>query len=284
MKAKNGSVVLNKPENVKSAETNFEVAGIVMEPRMGIGSIAKSTRSGAEKIVLYAPEGWGKTTWASKSESPVFLSTEDGLKSVTVDKFPTPETWKDVFEAVESLRARKHEYKTLVIDTADWTEHLCQKWLLSRDNMESIENYGYGKGYVLAFEEWKRLLSPLDKLRTEKNISIIFLAHSQIKTFNNPSGENYDRYELKTHLKVSALLKEWSDCVLFGSYDVAIDIKKGQAKGKGYGGERIIHANYSPAFDAKNRYGITTHMSSEFSEFWSLVKGGTNGTKTENKN
>ena len=253
--------------------------------KMDIGSIKKSERSQSEKIVLYAPEGWGKTTWASKSEAPVFLSTEDGLKNVVVDKFPSPEGWLDVFSAIESLRMQDHHFKTLVIDTADWTEHLCQSFLLARDNMKSIEDYGYGKGYVVAFEEWKRLVSPVDKLRDEKGMSVIFLAHSAIKTFNNPSGENYDRYEMKMDRRVSTLLKEWADCVLFGNYDVAIDVKKGQLKGKGFGGDRIIHTNYSPAFDAKNRYGIKDSISADFNEFWNLVKGGvSNGTKTEAKN
>src|SRR3990167_8346612 len=121
--------------------------------KMDIGSIKKSERSQSEKIVLYAPEGWGKTTWASKSESPVFLSTEDGLKNVVVDKFPSPDGRLDIFAAIESLRTQDHKFKTLVIETADWTDHLGQSFLLARDNMKSIEDYGYGKVYVIAFEE-----------------------------------------------------------------------------------------------------------------------------------
>lgn len=242
--------------------------------RMLLSSIKKSEAVKAEKIVLYAPEGWGKTTWASKAPAPVFISTEGGLKGVTVDAFPEPKTWRDVFDAVEELRAQTHEFKTLVVDTADWTEHLCQRFLMEKDKKDSIEEYGYGKGYVLAFEEWKKLLVPIENLRHEKGMNVIFLAHSAVRTFNNPAGENYDRYELKTDRRISALLKEWSDCVLFGNYDVVVDINKGQTKGKGYGGERIIFANHSPAWDAKNRYGISKPISSNAEEFWKIVNGG----------
>jgi len=103
-------------------------------------------------------------------------------------------------------------------------------------------------------------------------MSVIFLAHSAIKTFNNPSGENFDRWEMKTDRRISALLKEWADCVLFGNYDIAVDIQKGQSKGKGFGGDRVIYANHSPAWDAKNRYGITEPISSEYSDFIKEVK------------
>lgn len=241
---------------------------------MVLDAIRDTTSSKGEKIVLYAPEGWGKSTWASKSENPVFLSTEDGLKNIKAKTFPEPKVWPDIFDAVEVLRKNDHPFKTLVIDTADWTEHLCQKFIMERDKQNSIEDYGYGKGYVVAFEEWKRLKEPIDALRREKEMTIIFLAHMMIRTFNNPAGENFDRYEMKTDRRVSALLKEWADCVLFGTYDIAVDVKKGQTKGKGYGGDRIIHANHCAAFDAKNRYGIVKPITSNFAEFWKYVMGG----------
>jgi len=249
-----------------------QVIDPAQQKKMVLSAILDSKPSESQKVVLYAPEGWGKTTWASKSENPIFISTEDGIKNIKVKKFPEPEMWQDIFDAIDALRSGDHDYKNLVIDTADWTEHLCQKFLLERDKKTSIEDYGYGKGYVIAFEEWKKLLSSADKLRKEKGMSVIFLAHSTIKTFNNPSGENFDRWEMKTDRRISALLKEWADCVLFGNYDIAVDIQKGQSKGKGFGGDRVIYANHSPAWDAKNRYGITEPISSEYSDFIKEVK------------
>ena len=245
-----------------------------IEKLMLLSSIRKSKPEGAEKIVLYAPEGWGKTTWASQSESPIFISTEGGLKGVKVDCFPEPKAWQDIFDAVEELRSKPHNFNTLVLDTIDWTEHLCHAFLLARDKHSSIEDYGYGKGYVLAFEEWKRLLLPLQHLRDEKDMNVIVLAHSSIKMFNNPSGENYDRYEMKTDKRISALIREWADCVLFGNYDIAVDVKKGQQKGKGYGGDRVIYTSHSAAWDAKNRYGLPEQIDSKFETFWNHVKGG----------
>lgn len=267
-----GNTVVTAPP---TGNGNGAAATTAASPRrMVLSAIKKNEATEAEKIVLYGPEGWGKTTWASKADCPVFISTEGGLKGISVDAFPEPRSWIDVLDAVEELRKQNHGFKTLVFDTADWTEHICQRFILDKDKKESIEDYGYGKGYVLAFEEWKKLLAPVEALRRDKGMNIIFLAHAAVRTFNNPAGENYDRYEMKTDRRISALLKEWSDCVLFGNYDVAVDVKQGQRKGKGYGGERIVYANHSPSWDAKNRYGIQQPFSSDAEVFWKFVKGG----------
>lgn len=272
MKLKNGSNGNNGNGDLKTLPVPIVPNVGSREKRMVLSAIKKSSNGLPEKIVLYGSEGWGKTTWSSKAENPIFISTEGGLKAVTVDSFPEPKSWQDVFDAIDTLRIEKHDYKTLVIDTADWTEMLCQSFLLERDKKQSIEDYGYGKGYVLSFEEWKKLLLPLDNLRSEKNMDIIFLAHSQIKTFNNPAGENWDKFEMKLDRRISALLKEWADCVLFGNYDVAVDIKKGQSKGKGYGGDRVIYTTHSPAWDAKNRSSLPEVLSSDPKEFWTKIK------------
>ena len=248
--------------------------------RMNLASIGKSVSLAAEKIVLYAPEGWGKTTWAAKSEAPIFISTEGGLKAVNVDAFPEPQTWQEVFDAVETLRREDHRFKTLVVDTADWTEHLTQQFIIQQRGVKSIEDIGggFGKGYVAVAEEWRKLLSPIEALRRDKGMNIIFLAHSQVRPFNNPSGDNYDRWEMKTDKRISGMLKEWADAVLFGAYDVAV-AKEGISRGKGFGGERIIRVNHAPAWDAKNRYGIEAPLTADFAEFWKYAKGGTNENK-----
>lgn len=243
------------------------------QKRMILSAIQKSTPMPAEKIVIYAPEGWGKTTWASKAERPIFISSEDGLKGVSVDCFPEPRSWQDLFDAVEELRTRDHNFKTLVIDTLDWTQHICENYLLAKTGSASIETIGggFGKGFNICSEEWRRLLMPIDRLRHEKLMHVAFLSHCEVKTFNNPSGDNYDRYQLKTDKRISSIIREWADAVLFGNYDVAVDVEKGQKKGKGYGSDRVIYTTHSAAWDGKNRYSLSDQISSDPKEFWSAV-------------
>ena len=267
--------VMRKSELANGNGQLPQVAVIPEAKKMMLSMLKKSEKGESEKIVLYGTEGWGKTTWAAKAPAPVFLSTEDGLKCVSVDVFPEPQTWENVLECVNILRNETHGFKSFVVDTADWTESLCQEFVLKKTGKNSIEEVGggWGKGYTMVFEEWKRLLLGIDHLRREKKMHVIFLAHCAVKPFNNPQGENYERWEMKMDRRIAALLKEWSDNLLFGTYDIAVDAEKGH-RGKGYGGERIIHTNHSAAYDAKNRSSLPDQLTTDPAQFWSLVQGG----------
>ena len=76
----------------------------------------------------------------------------------------------------------------------------------------------------------------------------------------------YDRWELKLQKKTSALVKEWSDLLLFANYktlSVAAD-DKGK-KFKAQGGRRVIYTSHHPCWDAKNRLGLPEELPLDFS-------------------
>ena len=45
------------------------------------------------KVVLYGPEGIGKSTFASHFPDPVFIDTEGGTKRLNVARLPQPTSW-----------------------------------------------------------------------------------------------------------------------------------------------------------------------------------------------
>ena len=45
---------------------------------------------GAKKVVVYGPEGIGKSTFASKFPDPVFIDTEGSTKDMDVARFEKP--------------------------------------------------------------------------------------------------------------------------------------------------------------------------------------------------
>lgn len=53
----------------------------------------------------------------------MFITTEDGLGNLDVATFPMARSFADVMQAV-ALGAEDHAFKTLVIDSLDWTEPL----------------------------------------------------------------------------------------------------------------------------------------------------------------
>ena len=48
----------------------------------------------AQKIVLYGPEGIGKTTFASRFPEPLFIDTEGSTRQLDVARLPKPTSWQ----------------------------------------------------------------------------------------------------------------------------------------------------------------------------------------------
>jgi hypothetical protein len=224
------------------------------------------------RVLLYGTEGIGKSTFAANAPAPIFIGTEDGTAQLDVARFPEPATWQDVFDAIETLRKDKHDYRTIVLDTLDWLEPLCWDHVCQQAKKPDIEAFGYGKGYVAALDQWRELLATLDRLRADASMDVILLAHSHIRTFRNPEGEDFDRYELKLHQKAAGLCKEWADAVLYAAYETYADSRDdGRTKGVSTGA-RIIHTERRAAFDAKNRYTLPETLPLGWDDFAAAIE------------
>jgi hypothetical protein len=237
-------------------------------------------KKGAEKkpprIVLIGVEGVGKTTAGAQTENPIFLCSEDGLIGKDFDGIANvaPQTWEEVLQFIGWLATSKHEYKTLVIDTLDWIEPRLFSFCCKRDGKQGIEDYGYGKGYTVASDEFRHLLAGLEMLRN-KGMMILINAHCQIKNFANPVGDNYDRYELKVSKQIAGLVKEWSDCILFARFETHTYKESQKTRAKGIGGQkRIVHTSHCAAWDGKNRYGMPETLPLDMGEIMSAINKG----------
>jgi len=170
-----------------------------------------------QKAVIYGPEGIGKSTLASQFPLPVFLDTEGGSHHLDIPRLPAPQAWEDVSHAITALASETHEFRTLVIDTADWLEKLLVEHICQRANKTSVEDFGYGKGYIILAEEFTKFLASLNPLLA-RGMHVLLLAHCRIAKFEQPEASGaYDRYELKLTKQVAPLVKEWCDMLLFGN-------------------------------------------------------------------
>jgi hypothetical protein len=209
-----------------------------------------------QKAVIYGPEGVGKSTLASLTPEAVFLDTEGGTHHLDVIRLDEASTWEEIKASVARLATAQHPFKSLVIDTADWLEKRLAEHLCTKANKDSIEDFGYGKGWVLLAEEFARFLSSLDALLA-RGMHVIFLAHSTVRKFEAPDqAGSYDRFELKLSKQAAPLLKEWADLVLFANYVTKV-AEKDNGRTRGVGGkERVLFTTHTAAYDAKNRHGL----------------------------
>ena len=240
--------------------------------------ITRGKIEGAQKIVIYGPEGIGKSTFATQFPNVVFIDTEGSTKHMDVARLPKPSSWTMLLSQIEYLKKNPTTCKTLAIDTADWAEQLCVNHVCAmKDGINSIEDFGYGKGYVYLAEEWGRFLNALTEL-IEAKINIIITAHAKMRKFEQPDEMGaYDRWELKLSRTTAPLLKEWADMVLFANYKtlvVNID-NQGAAKGKNkaQGGRRVMYTAHHPCWDAKNRHGLPDELPFDYAQIAHCIPG-----------
>lgn len=247
--------------------------------RMQLSAVTRGRVEKPMRVLLYGTEGVGKSTFGASAPSPIFLAAEDGTSHLDVARFPEPRGWRDVLDAIQTLTYEQHEYRTLVVDTLDWLEPLVWQYLVESANspnkIKSIEDFGYGKGYTAALDCWRVFMAALEQLRNKRAMAIVLLAHSQIKTFKNPEDDDYDRYELKLHLKAGGALKEWCDAVLFTRYETfaARDEKTKRVRGASTGA-RVVHTQRTAAWDAKNRYDLPDTLPLDWTAFMEAVAAG----------
>lgn len=225
-------------------------------------------------LMVYGPEGIGKSTFASDSPDPLFLGAEAGTNQLNVARLPI-ESVPDFDKAVQLLLNEKHRYRTAVIDTVNHFEALLHAHICRRDNKANIESYGFGKGYVAALVEWRRVLADLAKLR-KKGMHVILLGHAFVKKFDDPTLANpYDRYQLEMNEKAAALLKQWVDAVLFANFETFAVKEEGANKAKGFSsGKRFLHTERAAGFDAKNRFNLPARLPLSWAEFETAVLAG----------
>ena len=240
-------------------------------------SITSGRIPGAKKIVIYGPEGIGKSTLASQFPDPVFIDTEDSTKDMNVKRLDKPFSWQMLLDEVRFIRDNPTLCKTLVLDTADWAEQMEIDDLLKTNQKNGIEDFGYGKGYTYSAERFGKLLNLLTEV-SERGVHIVMTAHAQLRKVELPEEMGaYDHWEMKTSKKVAPLIREWADAVLFLNYKVnVINIdNQGAAKGKNkaQGGRRVIHTNHTPFWDAKNRYGMPDELPLEYESIAPLFAG-----------
>lgn len=238
------------------------------------------------RVLIYGIEGWGKSTFGDESPNPVFISPEGGCDNlVNAIEMPNIKTFDDVKEAVKELIVGQHDFKTLVLDSADWIEKLCHAQIVGKTGKSiTTANGGYGAGYRQSELMHRELIELLSELREKRNMNIIVTAHYQVKEVKDPGTlHSYDQFEIKCHEMVSSLFREWVDAILFCRFTTHVKGETDDSKAIATGdGERIMFTEHRPGYQAKNRFGLPPQLVIPKGRSWSTFESARKASKGEN--
>ncbi len=228
-------------------------------------SDVKKSLMGPPRLVIYGPEGVGKTTLAAQMRKPIFIASEDGLPN-GIDVL-TPTTYAEVIECIETLLRDDHGYQNVVLDSTTAIEPWLHDHVVATvpnekgARMSNILQYGFNKGFDHAVKEWASLLAGFNALRSIRGMGVAMLAHVALERVENPETDPYEKFQIKLQKKAAATLCEWADAVLFINPKVVAvasgEHKSGDERKRAVGdGSATIHATFRPAWQAKNRYRL----------------------------
>ena len=232
-------------------------------------NIISGKRPRAVKLVITGSEGIGKSTLASKAPGVLFVDTEGGTDQLDVNRISGIDSWEKLKKIPQEILDNPGCCQTLVIDTADWAEAMCIRFICNQNRVNGLESFGYGKGYTYLYEEFNSFLSELNRLICA-GINVIIIAHAKMKKQELPDEQGaFDRWELKLTKQVAPLVKEWGDAVLFCNYKTYVTSADSGSK-KATGGKRVIYTTHHPCWDAKNRFGLEEELPLDFESIKSI--------------
>lgn len=235
-----------------------------------------------KKLLIYGPEGIGKTTFVAgllSLRSGRLIDAEDGSKQIDTVRYPVPDSWSALLDMVRDA-AESKDCSALAIDTMDAAERLCMDFVLQKNGWASLENPGYGAGYKILWEQYQKLIKALDQCVAQGK-DVFLTAHAVMRKFEQPDQMgSYDRWELKLQnspkCSIAALVKEWTDAILFANYKTTVVTGSDGKTKKATGGKRVIYTTHHPCWDAKNRFGMPEELDMDYtalSPLWETSQG-----------
>lgn len=258
-----------------AAETQPDSGGPLAKYTQPYKAVSDSGRFGGRRpfgMVLFGGSGVGKTSFGANFPNAGFICDpqEEGILDLLDGRNPPPkptylktaDSWLDLFDKLDDLATGPRKCDTLFLDSGTGLEKLCFAYHCAEHfegNWSSKGFYAYQQGPKNAAKtDWPGLLDKLEAVRTN-GINVSVICHTQVKTFNNPEGPDYDRYTPYLDKEIWQHLHRWASMVLFYNFKVDLEKSKSQtvkSKVKGDSEQRFIYTEWSPSFDAKNRFNL----------------------------
>ena len=162
------------------------------------------------KMVIFGPPGVGKSTFAAKAPSPLFLTTDGNFEWLDLpdENNVRLSTWKQAKQVISDIVSNKPEYskfQTIVVDLIEDLYIWLEDEFCKREGIIHIGDYkSMGAGYSVIRKEFFAQISKL--LSIDRHV--ILISHEADKIGKTKAGA--DTYTYIPSDKLS-LTKQWND-------------------------------------------------------------------------
>lgn len=147
-------------------------------------------------FLIYGTNSVGKTKQATRFPKPFYLAFERGINAISGIPFAPIQKWSDFIQLNKQLTNPlkqdkvKELYNTIIFDTVDSAAIMCQQFVCTKFEAESIAsgNKGYGLWTEYATEFWAQI-----NLLTSCGFTVYFIAHQGSREFTDANGETYEK-------------------------------------------------------------------------------------------
>lgn len=241
--------------------------------------LVKGVKATPWKVVLYGRIGIGKSSLAALAPGALMLDLEGGIDRVDGTKTEQITNWSELFnrdpnklgilqELYTTGEYEGFKPKTLVFDTVTGLEKILEPVCIKdyqenhnvKKDLKALSEVPYGNGSQILAAYFSLVMDVADALKN-KGINTLFVAHETTEKFQNPMGEDYDRYNIQCNKRAREILVDRCDGVLFAMLDTHVVEKDGQGFDKGKkravtDGGRIVKTLGRADFEAKNRFKL----------------------------
>ncbi|WP_394847469.1 AAA family ATPase [Pendulispora brunnea] len=221
--------------------------------RMVYANVTKGVLERPMKILIYGEAGFAKSSFAAHAPRPIWLGGENGSDHLPVARYPDPQSYEEVVEAIRDARQHRDKHDTFVFDPLGFFEPFVEEKVRRDNGWATLEEPGYGRGPQAVFDQWRVLLHEIEQLYYA-GMHIVIIAHADKKTETSPDVETFDKYVIALkNQKAAHLLDRWCDYVLFVQQRIWTTKGKDKRFRGTTDGSLVMHATAMPYFRAKSR-------------------------------
>ena len=228
------------------------------------------------RMVVYAQEKMGKTTFATAAPDAVLIPLEQGYADVDTSKVlvaPMVKTLPELYAQLQDIYKRCADgtfpKKSVVFDSVTALERIIYASITEAeaDPKHKTMNAamgGYGKAYDYAMGLFTGILDGLDHIVTYHGINVIFTAHAFSAKHIDPSAGEFDIWDILLHSPKNSktygfreVFTQWVDICGFMHDNIIATEQNGIQAAAKVGEERAMSLTRAPAYVAGNRFKMT---------------------------